>query len=143
MIVLDTNVLSEPLRSRPDGIVAEWLDRHDPETLFLTSVTVAEALFGVELMPEGRRRDQLREATEAIIAVFGERVLDFDRSAATEYATRVASCRRTGIPVSVADGQIGAIAAAHGFAVATRDVEPFAALGLDVIDPWSAPNSQA
>lgn len=83
----------------------------------------------------------MREAVNAMVTdVFGERVLDFDRPAAMEYATRMASSRRSGVAVSMADGQIGAIAAAHGFAVATRDVEPFSALGVPVIDPWSDEN---
>lgn len=138
MIVVDTNVISEPLRSAHDEGVREWLNRQAPETLYLSAITVAELMLGVELLPDGRRKDDLRSAVESVVAdTFVGRVLDFDSGVAMTYASLVAHARRQGIAVSVADGQIAATASHHGFAVATRDVQPFEAVGLTVINPWS------
>lgn len=137
MIVVDTNVLSEPMRTNGDPAVADWLDRQRPDTLFLTTVTLAELLLGLELMPLGLRRSRLEARIGEVIAAFGERqTLAFDTRAARVFAVSVARARAAGHTISVADGQIAAIAAAHGFAVATRDVMPFVAAGVPVIDPW-------
>ena len=138
MIVVDTNVISEPLRSAHDERVRQWLNRPAPETLYLSAITVAELMLGVELLPDGRRKDDLRSAVESVVAdTFAGRVLDFDSGVAMTYASLVAGARGQGITVSVADGQIAATASHHGFAVATRDVQPFEAVGLTVINPWS------
>ncbi len=137
MIIVDTNVISEPLRSRHDERVREWLNRQAPETLYLSAVTVAELMLGVELLPGGRRKDELRSAVESVVVeVFRGRILDFDSDVAMTYAPLLARARGRGIAISVADGQIAATASHHGFAVATRDVQPFEALGLAVINPW-------
>jgi len=138
MIVLDTNVVSEPMRARGHPAVTAWLDRQVAETLFLTATSLSELLLGIEVLQAGRRRKELATGLRALIgSLFGERVLGFDAAAAAVYATLVARARAGGIAVSVGDGQIGAIAARHGFAVATRDRGPFAAMGLLVIDPWT------
>ena len=138
MIVVDTNVISEPLRSAHDERVRQWLNRQAPETLYLSAITVAELMLGVELLPDGRRKDELRSAVESVVAdTFAGRILDFDSGVAMTYASLVAGARGQGITVSVADGQIAATASHHGFAVATRDVQPFEAVGLTVINPWS------
>ncbi len=138
MIVVDTNVISEPLRSAHDERVRGWLNRQEPETLYLSAMTVAELMLGVELLPDGRRRDELRHAVESIVTdTFRGRVLDFDSGVALTYAPLMARARRQGVAVSVADGQIAATASHHGFAVATRDVQPFEAVGLTVINPWA------
>ncbi len=138
MIVVDTNVLSEPMRVNGDPAVAAWLDRQRPETLFLTTINLAELLLGLELMPLGVRRARLEARIGEVIHAFGERrTLPFDASAARVFAASVARARGAGHSIGVADGQIAAIAAAHGFAVATRDVAPFVAAGVSVIDPWS------
>ena len=138
MIVVDTNVISEPLRSAHDERVRQWLNRQAPETLYLSAITVAELMLGVELLPDGRRKDELRSAVESVVAdTFAGRLLDFDSGVAMTYASLVAGARGQGITVSVADGQIAATASHHGFAVATRDVQPFEAVGLTVINPWS------
>ncbi len=106
--------------------------------LYLSAITVAELMLGVELLPDGRRKDELRSAVESVVAdTFAGRILDFDSGVAMTYASLVAGARGQGIAVSVADGQIAATASHHGFAVATRDVQPFEALGLTVINPWS------
>lgn len=139
MIVLDTNVVSEPLRPSPAPQVLAWLDAQDPRTLFLTTVSVAELLVGATYLPEGRRRSELEVGiTSAMAQLFGARLLPFDMSAATAFAPMMAKARAQGVQVGFADGQIAAFAATRGFAVATRDVEPFEAMGVRVIDPWMA-----
>lgn len=137
MIILDTNVLSEPMRAESNPAVAEWLDRQATDTLYLTTVTLAELLLGVELMPLGVRRSKLEARIAAVVNTFGEqRTLGFDTRAARLFAVMIARARGAGRTIGVADGQIAAIAAAHGFVVATRDTAPFIAAGVPVIDPW-------
>jgi len=139
MIVLDTNVVSEPMKPAAEPAVIAWLDRQAAETLYLTATSLAELLVGVDLLPEGRRKGGLASAlSEHLDELFGSRILPFDRAAAQAYAPLVARARAGGHAVSVADGQIGAIATVHDFAVATRDTAPFAAMGVPVIDPWAA-----
>lgn len=126
---------------RPDGnpAVAAWLDRQDTSTLYLTTVNLAELLLGIELMPLGIRRSRLEARIGAVVNAFGEqRTLPFDTRAARCFAVLVARARAAGHAIAAADGQIAAIAAAHGFAVATRDTAPFIAAGVPVIDPWNA-----
>lgn len=137
MIILDTNVVSEPMRLRPSSPVLAWLDRQSVETLYLTTVNLAELLAGVEILPEGKRKRGLEAAlSELVDDVFGDRMLPFDQQAAGCYARIVGQARRAGQVIAVADGQIAAIAAAHGFTVATRDRAPFQAAGVAVINPW-------
>ncbi len=139
MILIDTNVVSEPMKARGDPRVAAWLDAQAAETLFLSAVSVAELLLGVEVLPLGKRRAALSELIAGrVIALFAERVLPFDLASARAYAAVVARARKRGVAISVADGQIAATAAARGFAVATHDGAPFRAAGLTVIDPWTA-----
>ena len=138
MIVLDTNVVSEALNGSPDARVNDWLDRQEPETLFLTSTSLAELLTGVEYLPDGKRKKGLSENISAVIArLFEDRILAFDKNAAPIYAGIVAGAKRRGRTIAVADGQIAAIAALHGFSVATRDVGPFEAAGVKVNNPWT------
>lgn len=136
MILLDTNVVSEPMRADGDVAVEAWLDRQIADTLFLASTSLAELLFGIAILPAGRRRSGLDVAMSDMIAsLFGPRVLPFDRGAAHEYATLVSRARAAGYMISVPDGQIAAIAAAHGLTVATRDTAPFIAAGVPVLCP--------
>ena len=94
MIVLDTNVVSEPLRARPDAAVADWLDAQAIETLYLTTVTLAELRFGVAALPAGRRRDRLGERIENdVLAAFEGRTLAFDEPASAAYAALRARAR--------------------------------------------------
>lgn len=139
MIVLDTNVISEAMRPDPEPAVIEWLDRQQPSTTFTTSVTAAELTLGAALLPRGRRRRDVTAAVADALALFDGRVLPFDLDAAAEFGERVSAARALGHQVSTADAQIAAIAAAHGFVVASRDTEPFRALGVDVIDPFEQP----
>jgi predicted nucleic acid-binding protein len=137
MIILDTNVLSEPLRAQADGTVAAWLDAQDFETLYLTSVTLAEVLTGLEILPLGQRRSALEARLIAALSQFPpERILPFDTAAARFSALLMARAKAAGQAIGFADGQIAAIAGANGFAVATRDVAPFVAAGVAVVNPW-------
>ncbi len=138
MIVLDTNVVSEPMRVQPDPAVTQWLDAQAAETLFVTALNIAELMVGIRLLAEGKRRQALSAAVgRQIQGLFGPRVLSFDERAAEAYAELVARLRGEGRSLPIIDGQIAAIATIHGFAVATRDVEPFESAGLTVINPWA------
>lgn len=137
MILLDTNVVSEPLRPQPDSRVVAWIDAQPLETLFLSAITVAELRAGVALLPAGKRRTGLQDSLETrVLRLFAGRVLPFDLGCTQAYAELMAKARASGLAIGSADGYIAAIAAAHGFAVATRDGGPFEAAGVTVIDPW-------
>jgi predicted nucleic acid-binding protein len=137
MILLDTNVVSEPLRHAPELRVIEWIDAQVMETLFLSAITVAELRAGVALLPAGKRRSGLEESLETqVLPLFAGRVLPFDLACTEAYAALMARARAAGLAIAAADGYIAAIAAANGFAVATRDTGPFKAASVAVIDPW-------
>lgn len=139
MILLDTNVVSEPLRPAPEIRVIEWIDAQPLETLFLSAVTVAELRAGVALLPSGKRRSGLQENLEKrVLPLFAGRVLPLDLACTPVYAALMARARTAGLAVATADGYIAAIAAANGFAVASRDTAPFEAAGVSVINPWVA-----
>jgi len=139
MILLDTNVMSEPLRQAPEPRVIAWIDAQPLETLFLSAITVAELRTGVALLPAGKRRSGLQENLEKrVLPLFAGRVLPFDLACTQAYAAAMAEARGAGLAVAAADGYIAAIALANGFAVATRDVGPFEAAGATVINPWQA-----
>ena len=137
MIILDTNVVSEPMRPAGSPAVLDWLDRQMAETLYLTATSLSELLTGVEILPEGRRKEAMAAMMGGLVkALFGERVLAFDAPAARAYAQVVSRARAKGYSIAVADGQIAAIAQVHGFTVATRDIGPFEAAGLAFVNPW-------
>ena len=137
MILLDTNVVSEPLRLAPDAHVVAWIDAQPLETLFLSAITVAELRAGVALLPAGKRRAGLHDSLETrVLPLFAGRVLPFDLGCSPAYAVLVAQARAAGLAIASADGYIAAIAAANGLAVATRDTGPFEAAGVTVINPW-------
>ena len=139
MILLDTNVISEPLRRDPHARVLEWIDAQALETLYLSVVTVAELRAGIALIPAGKRRDSLHENLEKrLLPMFANRVLSFDMACTTAYAGLLAKSRAAGLTVETADAFIAAIALANGFAVATRDTRPFETAGVSVINPWEA-----
>ncbi|KUY94085.1 plasmid stability protein StbB [Burkholderia territorii] len=138
MILVDTNVISEPLRREPNGAVIEWLDVQNVETLLLSAISLAEMRFGVAALPEGRRRDWLEQSIEQrVLPLFRGRILPFDDAASKAYASLRAKASAAGHALAPADGFIAAMAAANGLIVATRDVAPFEAAGLRVIDPWA------
>lgn len=137
MIVLDTNVLSELWRVAPNSEVLAWIDDQAVETLYLSAITVAELRFGLATMTKGKRRTTYQERLEhEVLPAFAGRVLSFDLGASEAYARLMTRARTAGKAISNADGYIAAIAALHGFAVATRDIGPFKAAGVAVINPW-------
>jgi len=124
MIVLDTNVVSEAMKPEPDPAVRAWLNEQSAETLYLSSVTLAELLFGIASMPNGRRKDMLSESLDGLMQLFRERVLPFDTDAARKYADLAVIARTAGRGFPVPDGYIAAIAASQGYQVASRDMAP-------------------
>lgn len=138
MILLDTNVVSEAIKPQPHPSVLAWLDAQAAESLFLSSITVAELLFGIGALPDGRRKVLLATRIDGLLDQFAARILPFDTAAAQRYADLAVEARAAGKGFPTPDGYIAAIAAAHGFTVASRDTSAFDAAGLRVIDPWSA-----
>lgn len=137
MIILDTNVVSEFVRTSPADAVVDWLDSQALETLYLSSVTVAEILAGLEIMPEGKRASALRLQLETrFLPLFIGRVLPFDNSCTRAYAEIYRLSRKKGNAISLADAVVASIAVTHGMAVATRDMTPFLSTGVAVINPW-------
>lgn len=135
MILLDTNIISEALKPGGDAKVKAWLDAQAVETLYLSTITLAELSFGIAALPEGQRRAGLRRALdEEVLPLFEGRILTFDRPAAEAYGDLRARARSLGKAISAPDGFIAAIAAAHSLAVATRDVGPFEAAGVRVVE---------
>ncbi|MBX5138284.1 type II toxin-antitoxin system VapC family toxin [Rhizobium lentis] len=143
MIVLDTNVLSETMKPTPSLAVRAWLNEQAAETLYLSSVTLAELMFGIGALPDGRRKATLTEMFGGLLALFGDRVLPFDVGAARHYADLAVRARTNGKGFPTPDGYIAAIAASKGFVVATRDISPFEAAGLTVVNPWNHRSSEA
>jgi predicted nucleic acid-binding protein len=137
MILVDTNVISEPLRKVPDARVIDWIDGQPLETLYLSAITVAELRYGVASLPAGKRRHRLHEGLETrVLPLFAGRVLAFDLLASQAYADLMSRDRTIGLSIGAADGYIAATAAANKMAVATRDTEAFEAAGVPVINPW-------
>jgi toxin FitB len=135
MIVLDTNVISELMRSVPHTAVTAWVSRQPRAALCTTSVSKAEILYGIAALPDDRRRAGLLAAAGAMFREdFDGRVLPFE--AAARYAEIVVARRRAGSPIEAFDAQIAAIALTVGAAVATRDIGGFGGCGLALIDPW-------
>ena len=137
MILLDSNVVSEAMKPEPDPAVRHWLDEQAAETLFLSSVTIAELMFGIGALPKGKRKDKLTATLDGVLELFADRILAFDTSAARRYAALAVKARAAGKGFPTPDGYIAAIAASYDFAVASRDTSAFTAAGLTVIDPWS------
>ena len=140
MIVLDTNVLSELIKPDPAPQVIAWASRQSWQDITTTTICEAELCFGVALLPEGRRRDNLARAIGALFdTMLAARVLDFDRRAAKLYGPLCAARRRLGLEIPHADMQIAAIAAAHrADAVATRNVADYAGSGITTVNPWES-----
>lgn len=138
MIVLDTNVLSELASERRAPEVTAWLARQAATDLFTTPITQAEVLYGIELMPAGRKREALQTHAETMFGEdFADRILPFDSSAAEAYAAIAASRRAMGRPISEADAQIAAIARSNGAVLASRNTKDFAHCGIKVLNPWA------
>ena len=138
MIVLDTNVISEAMKPEPHPAVRAWLNAQAAPTLYLSSVTLAELLFGIAALPTGRRKDMLTKALDGLLGLFPGRVLPFDTDAARHYAELAVMAKTGGRGFPTPDGYIAAIAASRGFIVASRDTAPYEAARVTVINPWEA-----
>ena len=137
MIILDTNVVSELMRPEPSDAVLHWVGARRSSSLYTTSLTQAEILHGVRLLPAGKRRNAVEAAAEAMFHHdFAGRVLPFGSDAARAYARIAAERRRIGRPISQFDAQIAAIADATGAELATRNTADFERCGIKLIDPW-------
>lgn len=140
MIVLDTNVISELMRSKPHPAVVSWVAAQPRGTLYTTSINEAELFYGIHALPEGRRRSELSAAAEALFAEeFDGRVLTFGGAAARRYVEIVILRRQAGQPIEGFDALIAATAAVAGATVATRDIGGFSGCDLTLINPWDAP----
>ena len=138
MIILDTNVLSEVMKLTPSPRVLRWVGQYPALLLFTTAITQAEILYGLELLPKGKRRSALQSAAEAMFAEdFAGRILPFDRDAALVFPQIACARRAAGRPITQFDTQIAAIARVHGAAVATRNTHDFDGCGIVVFNPWA------
>jgi predicted nucleic acid-binding protein len=137
LIILDTNVISEPLKPRPDAAVLRWLDRQSPATLYVTTISQAELLAGVAALPAGKRRTELRKVVEKeLTSLFAHRILPFGERSAEAYAQVVTTANGAGNPIDFADAAIGAIAVEHNFILATRNVGDFKGTSVKLLNPW-------
>jgi predicted nucleic acid-binding protein len=137
VIILDTNVLSELMKASPDVEVVRWVTGQPASSLYITSITQAEILHGIMLLPTGKRRNAIQSAAEAMFSTeFDGRILAFDSAAARPYATIAAERRSSGRPISQFDAQIAAIAHCARAAIATRNVDDFDSCGIRVVNPW-------
>ncbi len=138
MIVLDTNVLSETVRPKPDSRVARWINCQPAETLFTTAVTQGEVLYGIAILPEGKRRAALERMMQDVFGRgFAGRILPFDDAAAVPFAEIMARRRRAGRPIAQIDAQIAAIARSRNATLATRNARDFEGCGIALVDPWT------
>ena len=135
--LLDTNVVSEATRTVPDPRVAAFLAERDD--LWLPTIVLHEMEFGIQVLPHGRRRDDLQAMTSGIIAEYRERILPLERDAAERAAIFRVHARREGRTLSLPDALIAGTAAAYDLTVATRNVGDFAGLGVDILNPWERP----
>jgi predicted nucleic acid-binding protein len=139
MILLDTNVVSEVMKTQPAEAVVAWLNGQDSERLYVSAVTIGEITYGLRILPDGKRRSGLRERFERfVVLAFDQRVLAYDESAARVYGELMGDRKELGLPMSVPDGQIAAIARLNHLAVATRNVLDFEHCGIDVLNPFEA-----
>jgi predicted nucleic acid-binding protein len=139
MLVLDTNVISEALKPEPNARVQAWLESQPPASVFTTAISQAEILYGVALLPKGRRQSTLLTAAVLMFEEdFRGRVLPFDSEAATIYAALASTRRQDGLPISFPDAQIAAVTQSRGGRLATRNVRDFAGCGIEIVNPWDA-----
>jgi len=136
VIVLDTNVTSELMKSAPSAKVAAWVRGHSATELYTTSVTLAEIDYGILRLPNGHRKDLLRAAADEVFSAFTEHVLAFDAAAAKQYGQIVSHRDRVGLPIEGFDAQIASICREHEATLATRNANDFQETGIIVVDPW-------
>jgi len=137
MTLLDTNVISESIKITPDTGVLLWLKSQPKSSLFTTSITQAEILYGIALLPKGKRKNRLITFSQKLFNDgFGGRILSFDTDTAQICADIVSGRRKSGKPISHSDAQIAAIARSKGAAIATRNIKDFEGCGIGLINPW-------
>ena len=137
MILLDTNVISELMKSSPSPAVVAWIDEQEVTQIFISTITVAEISYGINALPKGKRRSQFEEAFhKAILGAFQHRILFFDETSAHHYSKIMGHRKALGRPMGILDGQISAIACAHGLTIATRNTRDFSDCEIDLIDPF-------
>lgn len=137
MILIDTNIISEMMKPVPDTIVMAWIDPQEIAQLFVSTITMAEISYGLNVLPEGHRRHDLEHAfNKAILEAFENRILTFDELAAYNYGKIMSYRKKLGQPMGVPDGQIAAIARTHNAIVATRNIRDFTNCGLQLINPF-------
>ena len=137
MIVLDTNIISELMRVNADPGVLGWIASLEPDEVFTTTITQAEILAGLALLPAGRRRDAIASEADRAFARLGPRqILQFDSGAARAYADIIAIRSRVGRPIQPMDAQIAALARSRSATLATRNVKDFSDCGVALINPW-------
>ncbi len=136
MIVVDTNVTSELMRRSPSPTVTTWVRAWSAPELYTTAITLAEVRYGIERLPDGRRKELLRSTADEVFSAFADQVLAFDATAAVNYAGIVSSRDDTGSPIDGFDAQIAAICRAHGATLATRNIKDFHDTGIKVTNPW-------
>lgn len=141
MILLDTNIVSEVMRTQPAETVLAWLNSQDSAKLYVSAITIGEITYGLRVLPDGKRRSGLRERFERFVSLaFDQRVLAYDEAAARVYGEVMGERKALGLPMSLPDGQIAAIARLNHLAIATRNVPDFENCGIDVVNPFvSAP----
>ena len=139
MFILDTNVLSELMRSKPDAVVVNWVGTQPSTSLFTTAITQAEILYGVALLPEGKRKEGLAHAVDQMfLEDFRDRILSFDSICAHAFSHIAARRREMGRPISQFDAQIAAIAHSRKAVLATRNVSDFEDCDIEIVNPWMA-----
>lgn len=139
MVILDTNIVAEMMKSSPSPMVVAWLNSQESSALFLTTISIGEIVYGLRVMPSGKRRLQLEQGFERVLAeAFAGRILAFDEEAARHYGEVMGRRKEIGRSLSVPDGQIASIARARGCAIATRNVRDFTECGVEVINPFDS-----
>lgn len=136
MYVLDTNILSELMRPKPDMNVLNWLDRQYADELYITAITLAEIRLGIALLPDGKRKEALSHAADQTLEHFTETQLDFTGKAAQEYANIIAKRTEAGRPISIEDAQIAAITQVNDAVLVTRNVKDFDLIHIKIINPF-------
>lgn len=140
MIVLDTNVVSELMRPRPEAIVIRWVDDQPADEVCVTAITAAELLYGVARLPAGPKRDAVAARVERLLSEkFDRRVLPFDLAASRAHGSLLAACERQGRPMPASDAQIASICLARRMSLATRNGKDFDRSGVPLINPWEQP----
>jgi toxin FitB len=136
--LLDTNVVSEWVKPRPDHGVIAWLSEADEDRVFLSVITLAELRHGIARLTESQRRTRLDAWLRDEITVrFEGRLLPIDHAIADAWGEIVAQCDRAGRPIGIMDAFIAATARVHGLALVTRDRSGFAPTGIEIVNPWS------